>query len=597
MEPSLEYYPNAETQEEISRRHTASHVMSYAVKMLYPTVRRGVGPWTKDGFYQDYDLTGEALSANDFKKIEKKMRWIVNKRFLIRQAFYCEEDARSYVGDDPYKNELIDEIVARGEKISFYNFESAEGRVVYSDLCAGPHQETTGDIGVFKLMRLAGAYWRGDENKPQLTRIYGVAFPSEETLNEYERLQEEAKQRDHRLLGKALELFTFDDEVGPGLPLWLPNGAIIVEQLERLAKEMESAQGYQRVRSPHIGKEELYIRSGHLPYYKEDMFPPMELDGTSYYLKAMNCPFHHKIFGSTPKSYRDLPVRYAEHGHCYRYEDSGTLLGLMRTRSLCMNDAHIYCTDEQFPEEFGRVIDLYMTYFKLFNITRYSMRLSKHSPEELGKKYINEPELWLKTEKQVKDVLETMQIPYVEVENEAAFYGPKIDVQIWTALGREFTLATNQLDFAGPGRFELVYRDKDGSSKTPLCIHRAPLSTHERMVGFLTEHYGGVFPLWLAPIQFDILPVLEKHQDYALDLAQQLKEQGGRARVLEARETLAKRVRVSQTSKVPFALIIGDREVESGSVVQRAYGKEEDVTLSQEEFFAWFIQNRWVNLD
>lgn len=569
---------------ETLRKHTASHIMSYAVKMLYPNAWRGVGPWTEEGYYQDYDLRGEVISTDDFKAIEKKMRWIVNKDFAIKRYEYKESQAREFVGDDPYKNELIDMIVERGETLTFYTFENEEGRVVYSDLCAGPHLESTGQVGIFKITKIAGAYWRGDEKNPQLTRLYGVAFGTEEELKAYEDMLLEAAKRDHRKLGKELELYAFDEEVGPGLPLWLPKGTIIVDALEQLAKETEARYGYKRVRSPHIAKEALYLRSGHLPYYAEDMFPPMELDNEKYYLKAMNCPHHHKIFGATPKSYRDLPLRFAEYGHCYRYEDSGSLFGLMRVRSLCMNDAHIYCTDEQFEEEFKSVINMYLEYFKIFGIEKYQMRLSKHSKEGLGKKYVDQPELWIKTEDQVRRALDATGVPYVEVEDEAAFYGPKIDVQIWSVIGREFTLATNQLDFAVPARFNLTYKDSDGEAKTPICIHRAPLSTHERMVGFLIEHYAGAFPAWLAPVQAHILPVNDAHMGGAEKLQKKLEELGARTELHDPSETLGKRIRNCQTAKVPFSVILGDKELADGTVTIRKYGEEKDTTLSEEDF-------------
>lgn len=566
------------------RNHTASHIMTYAVKMLYPDVYLGVGPWTKDGFYQDYDFQDHKFSDSEFKAIEKKMRWIVNKNFKIVRRIVSEKEAREAFPVDPYKNELIDGIVAKGEDISFYDFQDAEGNIRYADLCAGPHATSTGDVKVFKLMKLAGAYWRGDEKNPQLTRIYGVAFDDKEQLEAYEHMLEEAKKRDHRKIGKDMELFAFDDEVGPGLPLWLPKGAVIVEELENLAKKTEERYGYKRVRSPHIAKEELYLRSGHLPYYAEDMFPPMDLDNEKYYLKAMNCPHHHKIFDATPKSYRDLPLRLAEYGHCYRYEDSGSLMGLMRVRSLCMNDAHIYCTEDQFESEFQKVIEMYLEYFAIFGIDKYQMRLSKHSKEGLGKKYVDEPELWIKTEDQVRQALINLKVPFVEVEDEAAFYGPKIDVQIWSVIGREFTLATNQLDFAVPKRFNLQYIDSDGQPKTPICIHRAPLSTHERMVGFLIEHYAGAFPAWLAPVQAHILPVNDAHLKYAQALCDDLVAQGKRVELFEPTDSLSKRIRNAQTQKIPYAIIIGDQEIESGNLTLRPYGEEKDITMSVDAF-------------
>jgi threonyl-tRNA synthetase len=569
---------------EICRRHSGSHIMTAAVKMIHPDIHLGVGPWTDDMFYQDFDFGDVEPSEKDFKAIEKKMRWLVNKNFKIEKKMFTEKEARAEWGHDPYKGELIDEITKKGEEISAYDFVDESGRVVYRDICAGPHLKSTGELGSFKLMKIAGAYWRGDEKNPMLTRIYGVAFETPEKLAAHLEMLEEAKKRDHRKLGKELELFAFDDEVGPGLPLWLPKGAVIVEQLEKLAKETEERYGYKRVRTPHIAKEQLYLKSGHLPYYAEDMFPPMEFDNEKYYLKAMNCPHHHKIYDATPKSYRDLPLRLAEYGHCYRHEDSGALFGLMRVRSLCMNDAHIYCTEEQFEEEFQSVIEMYQYYFKLFGIEKYEMTFAKHSPAGLGKKYVDEPDLWKKTEDQVRDALVNMKVPFKEVEDEAAFYGPKIDVQIWSAIGREFTIATNQLDFAVPKRFGLTYIDKDGTEKTPICIHRAPLSTHERMIGFLIEHYAGAFPVWLAPVQAHILPISDNHQKFAEDLLQKIKDIHGRAELQEASETLGKRIRYSQMHKVPFSVIVGDEEVKNKSVTIRKYGEEKDQKMSVDKF-------------
>jgi threonyl-tRNA synthetase len=394
------------------------------------------------------------------------------------------------------------------------------------------------------------------------------------------------KKRDHRVLGQKLQLFAFDDEVGPGLPLWLPNGTIIVEELERLAKEKEHEYGYQRVRSPHIAKDKLYIRSWHLPYYAESMFPPMEMDGETYYLKAMNCPHHHKIYAATPKSYRDLPVRYGEYGHCYRYEDSGALFGLMRVRSLCMNDAHIYCSEEQFAEEFMKVIEMYVYYFKLFGIEKYQMRLSKHSKAGLGKKYVDNEALWIKTEAQVRDVLEKSGVPFFEAEDEAAFYGPKIDVQIWSVIGREFTLATNQLDFAVPERFNLTYVDKDGQDKTPICIHRAPLSTHERFVWFLIEHFAGAFPVWLSPTQVQIIPVADKFVWYAQKLHEKLYAKHLRSLVDDGSDSFSKKIRNAELMKVPYIVIVGEEEETNNTVSIRVFKTKEQSVVSIEEFVA-----------
>lgn len=462
----------------------------------------------------------------------------------------------------------------------------ADRFVTFLDLCEGPHVASTKEIadGSFVLERIAGAYRQANENNPQLTRLYGLAFESKDALKAHQAMMEEAKKRDHRVLGAQLKLFAFDDEIGPGLPLWLPNWAIIVEELEALAKQKENEHGYSRVRSPHITKESLYIKSGHIPYYAEDMFPPMDLDGEKYYLKPMNCPHHHKIFDAFPKSYRDLPARYAEYWHCYRYEDSGSLMGLMRVRSLCMNDAHIYCTPEQFADEFLKVIELYVYYFKLFGIEKYQMRLSKHSKEGLGKKYVDQPELWIQTETQVREVMIKSGVPFVEADNEAAFYGPKIDVQIRSAIGREFTLATNQLDFAVPARFNLTYTDKDGSAKTPLCIHRAPLSTHERFIGFLIEHYAGAFPLWLAPQQVMIIPVADAFLDYAQSLKEQCKEASLRAHIDESSDSFSKKIRNAEIDKVPYIVIVGEKEVTDKTVSVRVYKTKEQLTIPAAQF-------------
>jgi threonyl-tRNA synthetase len=392
-------------------------------------------------------------------------------------------------------------------------------------------------------------------------------------LEEHMTMLEEARKRDHRKLGKDMGIFCFDDDVGQGLPLWMPNGTIIIEELEKLAKETEEVAGYKRVVTPHIAKESMYITSGHLPYYKESMFPPMELDGTTYYLKAMNCPHHHKIFDAEPRSYKELPLRLAEYGTCYRYEQSGELFGLMRVRCLHMNDAHIYCTKEQFAQEFRAVNDMYVKYFKIFGIDKYVMRLSLHDPEKLGQKYIDEPELWKETEAMVREVLIESNIPFVEVKDEAAFYGPKIDVQIWSAIGREFTLATNQVDFAQGKRFKLSYNSSENKPEVPLIIHRAPLGTHERFIGFLLEHYAGKFPLWLAPLQAKILPISEKFMPYCEEVIKQLKAQGIRCEIDDRNEKIGKKIRDTELAKVPYMLVIGEKEMDANSAALRIQGK------------------------
>ncbi|MGN6387662.1 MAG: threonine--tRNA ligase, partial [Verrucomicrobiota bacterium] len=509
-------------------RHSSAHIMATAILRLWPDALLDIGPPTEEGFYYDFDLPSHRFSPEDFPKIEAEMAKVVKENQVFEKSLMSREDARKHFEalGQKFKVERLADI-PEGEEISFYK----NGEFI--DLCAGPHVMRTGNVKAFKLLRVAAAYYRGNEKNQQLQRLYGTAFPNKTELEEWLKQQEEAKKRDHRKIGKEMELFTFDDDVGPGLPLWLPKGAVLVEELEKLAKETEFAAGYQRVRTPHLAKQSMYLKSGHLPYYEESMFPPMELKeagssdeiATKYYLKAMNCPHHHKIFGAVPRSYRDLPLRLAEYGTCYRYEQSGELMGLMRVRSMQMNDAHIYCTTEQFAQEFQAVNEMYLKYFKIFGFEKYQMRFSTHDPAKLGQKFVNEPELWKKTEDMVRRVLQETGINYVEIPNEAAFYGPKIDVQVWSVAGREFTIATNQVDFAVPSRFGLVYKDKDNTEKTPLCIHRAPLGTHERFIGFLIEHYAGNFPLWLAPEQVRVLTIGddEKLIAYASEIAHQLR--------------------------------------------------------------------------
>ena len=395
---------------------------------------------------------------------------------------------------------------------------------------------------------------------------------------------EEAKKRDHRKLGRELSIYTMDDDVGQGLPLWMPNGTIIIEELEKLAKETETAAGYKRVVTPHIAKESMYLTSGHLPYYADSMFPPMELDGTKYYLKAMNCPHHHKIFDAEPKTYKDLPYRIAEYGTCYRYEQSGELFGLMRVRCLHMNDAHIYCSKEQFGAEFRAVNEMYLKYFKIFGIDKYVMRLSLHDPAKLGQKYVNEPELWKQTEAMVRQVLIESDIPYIEVQDEAAFYGPKIDVQIWSAIGREFTLATNQVDFNSGNKFKLSYTNQQNGSDVPLIIHRAPLGTHERFIGFLLEHYAGKFPAWLSPLQVKILPISDKFMDYANSILQTLKKADIRVEIDDRNEKIGKKIRDTELMRVPYMLVVGEKEMNEGKVSIRRQGKGDLGSKSLEDF-------------
>ena len=547
--------------------HSSAHLLAEAVEATFPGVKFWVGPAVDRGFYYDMDLGERHLVEDDLVSLEKKMVELASKNNVFVKKEISKTDAIAYFTEkgDEYKLDLLSGL--NDGEITFYT----QGD--FTDLCRGPHIPHTGLIKAIKLTSVAGAYWKGDEKNKQLTRVYGVTFPSQKELDEYLQMLEEAKKRDHRKLGKELGIFTFDDDVGPGLPLWMPNGTIVIEELEKLAKETENAAGYKRVVTPHIAKESMYLTSGHLPYYQDSMYPPMELDGVKYYLKAMNCPHHHKIFSAENRSYKELPVRLAEYGTCYRYEQSGELFGLMRVRCLHMNDAHIYCSKEDFANEFRAVNEMYIKYFNIFGIDKYVMRLSLHDPAKLGEKYINEPELWIETEEMVRKVLIESNIPFVEVQDEGAFYGPKIDVQIWSAIGREFTLATNQVDFAQGRRFGLNFTNKDNQNETPLIIHRAPLGTHERFIGFLLEHYAGKFPVWLSPLQVKVLPISDKFNSYAREVNQQLVNAGIRAEVDDRGEKIGRKIRDTELMKIPYMLVIGEKEQNDNSVSVRRQGK------------------------
>ena len=638
-------------------RHSAAHVLATAILKIWPDAQFAAGPPVENGFYYDLELA-HRISPEDFEKIEAEMKKEVKANHTFERIAVSRDEALDMakrgvlgaLGERPapskFKLDIIQNI-PEGEEISLYR----NGE--FTDLCAGPHVMRTGNIGAFKLTNVASAYYKGDEKNPQLQRVYGTAFKNKTQLDEYFAMLEEAKKRDHRKLGKELELFTFDDDVGPGLPLWLPRGAAIIDELEKLARETEFAAGYQRVRTTNLARESLYIKSGHLPYYKESMFPPMEINEDAdevaalesniekaktileqhlreqgsdifqpisgdvqfeqaisaviesgdvpadvleafeeknrcqtrlvflneqprrYYLKSMNCPHHHKLFDALPRSYRDLPLRLAEYGTCHRYEQSGELFGLMRVRSLQMNDAHLYMTPEQFETEFNAVNEMYLKYFKLFGIERYVMRFSTHDPAKLGQKFVNEPDLWKQTEDMTRAVLQRSGINYVEVPNEAAFYGPKIDVQVWSVIGREFTIATNQVDFAQPRRFNLVYKDRDNTEKTPLCIHRAPLGTHERFIGFLIEHYAGNFPLWLSPEQVRVLPIGDEPKllDYARAVQAELRAHQVRAELDASTDHIKAKISNAEQMKVHTMLVIGNRDLEANAVSLRVHGQ------------------------
>jgi len=560
--------------------HSSAHLLAEAVEALYPGVKFWVGPPVENGFYYDMDLGGRQLTEEDLKKLEVKMNELAKQGNKYVRKEISKNEAVKYFTDknDEYKLDLLQGL--KDGEITFYT----QGN--FTDLCRGPHIPDTGLIKALKLTNVAGAYWKGDEKNKMLTRVYGVSFPAQKELDEYLNMLEEAKKRDHRKLGKEMGIFTFDDQVGPGLPLWLPNGTVIIEELEKLAKQTEEKAGYKRVVTPHIAKESLYLTSGHLPYYQDSMFPPMELEGMKYYLRAMNCPHHHKIFSAEPRSYKEMPLRLAEYGTCYRYEQSGELFGLMRVRCLHMNDAHIYCTKEQFYEEFKAVNDMYLKYFKIFGVDKYVMRLSLHDPAKLGQKYVNEPGLWIETEALVRDVLVKTKTPFIEVPDEAAFYGPKIDVQIWSTIGREFTLATNQVDFAQGRRFKLEFTNKDNQPEVPLIIHRAPLGTHERFIGFLLEHYAGRFPLWLAPLQVKVLPISDKFMEYAQSILDKLKKADIRAELDDRSEKIGKKIRDTEVAKVPYMLVIGEKEVSDNKVAVRRQGKGDTGSMDADGFIA-----------
>ena len=564
--------------------HSSAHLMAEAVEATFPGVKFWVGPAIEKGFYYDMDLGDKKITEEDLLVLEKKMNELAKQNNAYVRKAMPKAAAVEYFTEkgDEYKLDLLQNL--NDGEITFYT----QGG--FTDLCRGPHIPGTGAIKAIKLMSVAGAYWKGDEKNKQLTRVYGVSFPAQKELDEYLAMLEEAKKRDHRKLGKELGIYTMDDNVGPGLILWMPNGTVIIEELEKLAKETEHAAGYKRVVTPHIAKESMYLTSGHLPYYADSMFPPMEMDGERYYLKAMNCPHHHKIFDAEQKSYKELPYRIAEYGTCYRYEQSGELFGLMRVRCLHMNDAHIYCSKEQFAQEFKAVNDMYLKYFKIFGIEKYVMRLSLHDPEKLGQKYVNEPELWQETEELVRNVLIETGVPFVEVKGEGAFYGPKIDVQIWSAIGREFTLATNQVDFAQSRSFKLSFTNQHNEPEIPLIIHRAPLGTHERFIGFLLEHYAGKFPTWLAPLQVKVLPISDKFMDYANKVKDTLFKAGVRVEVDDRNEKIGKKIRDTELAKVPYMLVVGEKDMNEGKVSVRRQGKGDEGMQDLDAFVAGIME-------
>lgn len=545
-------------------RHSCAHLLAAAVIDLWPKTLRTIGPAIEDGFYYDFDFGDEKISEADFPKIEAKMHDLIKSWKGFEKSEVTVEEAKSAYKDNEYKLELIGEFAKDGQKLTF--FKSGD----YSDLCRGGHiEKPSEEIKFFKLLSVAGAYWRGSEKNKMLTRIYGTIFPTQKELDEYLKNLELAKLHDHRKLGKELELFVISDEVGQGLILWLPKGNIIKEEIENWAKQTEQEWGYQRVTTPNITKSGLYFTSGHLPYYKGDMYPPMTLDGgQEYYLKPMNCPHHHMIYKNSPKSYKDLPLRLAEYGTCYRYEASGELFGLMRVRGFAQNDSHIYCTEEQAVDEFVQVMKLHEFYYKSLGIKDYYLELALRDPKDT-KKYHGNEEMWARAEKLMREAVKRVDIPMVEKVGSAAFYGPKIDFIIKTSIGREFAISTNQIDLYMGERFDLKYIDRDGSEKTPVIIHRAPLGSNERFIGFLIEHFGGNFPTWLTPVQVKILPISEKHLAYGTEVLKKLRAEGIRAELDDRNERLQAKIRDAQMEKVSYMLILGDKEVENETVSER----------------------------
>ncbi|HHC9522096.1 TPA: threonine--tRNA ligase [Staphylococcus aureus] len=558
-------------------RHSTAHLMAHAIKRLYGNVKFGVGPVIEGGFYYDFDID-QNISSDDFEQIEKTMKQIVNENMKIERKVVSRDEVKELFSNDEYKLELIDAI-PEDENVTLYS----QGD--FTDLCRGVHVPSTAKIKEFKLLSTAGAYWRGDSNNKMLQRIYGTAFFDKKELKAHLQMLEERKERDHRKIGKELELFTNSQLVGAGLPLWLPNGATIRREIERYIVDKEVSMGYDHVYTPVLANVDLYKTSGHWDHYQEDMFPPMQLDETeSMVLRPMNCPHHMMIYANKPHSYRELPIRIAELGTMHRYEASGAISGLQRVRGMTLNDSHIFVRPDQIKEEFKRVVNMIIDVYKDFGFEDYSFRLSYRDPED-KEKYFDDDDMWNKAENMLKEAADELGLSYEEAIGEAAFYGPKLDVQVKTAMGKEETLSTAQLDFLLPERFDLTYIGQDGEHHRPVVIHRGVVSTMERFVAFLTEETKGAFPTWLAPKQVQIIPVnVDLHYDYARQLQDELKSQGVRVSIDDRNEKMGYKIREAQMQKIPYQIVVGDKEVENNQVNVRQYGSQDQETVEKDEF-------------
>ncbi|WP_043267230.1 threonine--tRNA ligase [Streptomyces sp. CT34] len=600
----LSWAPDVDTKVDVVRmsspdglavlRHSTAHVLAQAVQDLFPHAKLGIGPAIADGFYYDF-ATDTPFNADDLERIEQRMREIISAGQLFqRRAVASVEAAKSELAEEPYKLELIDlkgsagidtsEVMEVGEgQLTIYdNLDAKSGKVCWSDLCRGPHLPSTRLIPAFKLTRNAAAYWRGNEANPQLQRIYGTAWPTRDALKEHLFRLEEAAKRDHRRIGEELDLFAFSEEIGKGLPLWLPNGTVIRDELENWAREQERALGYQRVSTPHLSKDALYYLSGHLPYYTDDLYAPIEIEGETYYLRPMNCPHHHMVFRARPHSYRDLPYKIAEYGTVYRFERSGQLYGLMRARGFTQNDAHIYCTLDQAKDQFLEVMQMHADYYRTLGISDFYMVLALRDPANTSK-YHDDEQMWQDAERITREAMEESGIPYIEDPGGAAHYGPKVDFMFKTVTGKPYAASTNQVDLYTPRRFNLTYTAKDGTEQPVAVIHRAPLGSHERFVGFLTEHFGGAFPIWLAPEQARVIPVMPDLLDYAHSVREALSKAGLRVDVDSSDARLNAKIRKAVTRKIPLTLVVGRREAEGNSVTVR-YRSGEEQTLSLPAF-------------